>query len=919
MTRFLCAVFILLSLSHNTKAATYKLTGMVADSTGNVLNGASVSLLNPQDSTLAFFGISNEKGIFTITDVGEGSYMLQVAMMGYYTEYRKISVPAQNDNNLGAFLLKVNDAGSLLNEVVISGEKIPIRLKGDTIEYNAGSFKVKPDAVVEDLLRKLPGVEVDREGNIKSMGKSVSKVTVDGKEFFGTDPKIATKNLPADAIDKIQAFESKSEGSLFTGVDDGSREQTLNLTLKDGRKTGYFGEAKGGLGIPQKYETSLKAFKFRPKSQIAVLGMLNNVNKFGFTFNDYFNFNGGLSSLMQGNSSLKVDSDEPIDFGQPIPGDITSGALGLNYSIEPYANSRLNLHYMGNGARKLLEENSTSQNFTPTGTFKNDAQSHSTNANLANRLAASWRSQIDSIHLLKINLTGQLGNNKNDEQAKSTSSASDQLLNTLERQNYGRGSKQELAAAANWYTRLKGKWPVLEADFNAQYKRSKSDTRWNNLTTFTTVGQTIADNQYRTNDGRQLTASGKISAVRSLGNSFFLLPSVSAGIDRQSNNRIQGPLANESQVTDTLSPEMGRNIITIAPGLELKRNRKKLRWSLGLNARTMWLNPSLNGTTLYNHNYNYLLPYVRWENDLSNGQRLTLSYNTHVNAPEALQLLPVTDFSNPLYRLTGNTNLKQEYEHNVNLNYNRFNQFNMSSFFIMMNGSYTRDKIGWSRTIQPDLSQDLLAVNTDYALQATLNAQYSRPVRKLGLQITADLQETWNRTLSPVNGVGNINNSLSHQLELSFSNLNSDVWDIRGGGSVQISTAAYSLNKELNNTYYNYTGFASIGYRPTENWNFQISGDLTYYAARSFDNPLTVPLLKAEITRYIFKNQRGAISLNGFDLLDKNKAVTRTSQLNYLMEQRSNIIGRYFMLSFSYKLNKAGRKADPGGVIIKAR
>ncbi|MFA6060191.1 MAG: hypothetical protein WC756_18465 [Taibaiella sp.] len=230
-----------------------------------------------------------------------------------------------------------------------------------------------------------------------------------------------------------------------------------------------------------------------------------------------------------------------------------------------------------------------------------------------------------------------------------------------------------------------------------------------------------------------------------------------------------------------------------------------------------------------------------------------------------------------------------------------------------------RDKIGWSRTIQSDLSQDLLAVNTDYALQATLNTQYSRPVRKLGLQVTADFQETWNRTLSPVNGVGNVNNSLSHQLELSVSNLNSDVWDIRGGGSVQISTATYSLNKELNNTYYNYTGFARIGYRPTENWNFLISGDLTYYAASSFDNPLTIPMLKAEITRYIFKNQRGAISLNGFDLLDKNKAITRTSQLNYLMEQRSNIIGRYIMLSFSYKLNKAGRKADQGSITIDAR
>jgi hypothetical protein len=236
----------------------------------------------------------------------------------------------------------------------------------------------------------------------------------------------------------------------------------------------------------------------------------------------------------------------------------------------------------------------------------------------------------------------------------------------------------------------------------------------------------------------------------------------------------------------------------------------------------------------------------------------------------------------------------------------------------MMNGSYTTDKISWSRTIQPDLSQDMVAVNTDYALQARMNAQYSRPVRKLGLQVTASLQETWNKSLSPVNGIDNINNTLSHQLELSFSNLNSDKWDLRWGGTAELSSANYSLNKELNNNYYNYSGFARIGYRPSDNWNFVLSGDITYYTARSFNDPLTIPLLKAEVTRYIFKNQRGAISLNGFDLLDRNKALLRTSQLNSLIEQRSNIIGRYVMLSFSYKLNRAGRKGDPGagGIMI---
>jgi hypothetical protein len=920
MYKHLIIIFLALCLGTVTHANTFKITGRVTDTSGAALPGASVSLLHPEDSTLAVFGISNVNGDFAMTEVKEGNYILQVAVMGYYTTYRQLTVPVAAGNNLGAIPLQVNETTQQLNEVVISGEKVPLRLKGDTLEYNAGSFKVKPDAVVEDLLRKLPGVQVDKEGNIKSMGKNVSKVLVDGKEFFSGDPKVATKNLPADAIDKVQAFEKRSDESLFSGIDDGQREQTLNLKLKDNKKTGYFGEAKIGGALPEQYDASVKAFQFRKKSQLAALGMLNNINKFGFTFEDYINFNGGLSSLMRNGGSISMNSNEaPVDFGQPVTGKITSGAVGLNYSLEPWNKSRLNFSYMGNGIDKFLDQYVNSKNFTPGSSFEKAEHSEGNDRSLTHRLSANFRGEADSFNLFTFNASGKLGNSKNDTRLQSEAYQLEALQNRLNNTNTVWGDATDLNGTAGWTKKGKGKWPLFQAKLQGSHTRNKEESEWSNAAFFPVTQQEFNDRQYRFNNLVQTTASATLSTVYSFGNSYYLEPSLDAGYNKESIRRRQGPLDYSDIMIDSLSPHFYRNVLSVTPGLELKRTLKKMQWNIGLQWQTTDISSSLNSKKLNSNTYHYLLPSARWQKDFGTGRRLVVGYNTEINTPGALEMLPVTDFSNPLFRVTGNTNLKPEYQHNLNLNYNRFDQFNMSSFFIMMNGSYTRDKIGWSRTIQPDLSQDLLAVNTDYALQARLNTQYSRPVRKLGLQVTADLQETWNRTLSPVNGVGNINNSLSHQLELSVSNLNSDVWDIRGGGSVQISTAAYSLNKELNNTYYNYTGFARIGYRPTENWNFLVSGDLTYYAASSFDKPLTVPLLKAEITRYIFKNQRGAISLNGFDLLDKNKAVTRTSQLNYLMEQRSNIIGRYIMLSFSYKLNRAGRKADQGGIMINAQ
>lgn len=299
-------------------AGQYNLRGRVTDSLQVALSGVSVALLDPRDSTLVGFSITNEQGIYTLTAIREGSYLMQMALMGYYTYYTTLEVNETIEKDLGLQVLSLNGRGTELDAVIVSGEKIPIRLKGDTLEYNAGSFKVKPDAVVEDLLKKMPGMQVDKNGNIQSMGKTVTKVLVDGKEFFGDDPKVATKNLPADAVDKIQSFEKKSDASLFSGIDDGAREQTLNLVLKDGKKTGYFGEAKAGGGIPGKYEGLLKAFKFRQKSQLATMGMFNNINKFGFSFEDYFNFNGGLSALAGG--EIRLDSDEmPVDLGSRFP------------------------------------------------------------------------------------------------------------------------------------------------------------------------------------------------------------------------------------------------------------------------------------------------------------------------------------------------------------------------------------------------------------------------------------------------------------------------------------------------------------------------------------------------------------------------------------------------------------------------
>ncbi|MDC3210900.1 carboxypeptidase regulatory-like domain-containing protein, partial [Saprospiraceae bacterium] len=241
--RLICVGF-LLQLSLGSFAQKVNIQGFLSDTLSDPLISATVVLLNPQDSTMEYFAITSVSGKFNIQGVKPGKYIFQASYLGYESIFNPIDLTSSSEVlQMGNLMLKAEQ--KMLGEVTVEGERIPILIKKDTVEYNAGSFQVKPNAAVEDLLKKLPGVEVSKDGSIKAHGEAVKSIMIDGKEFFGNDPKIASQNLPADAIDKVQVFDKKSEMADFTGVDDGVTNKTINLKLKDGKKKGYFGNVTG--------------------------------------------------------------------------------------------------------------------------------------------------------------------------------------------------------------------------------------------------------------------------------------------------------------------------------------------------------------------------------------------------------------------------------------------------------------------------------------------------------------------------------------------------------------------------------------------------------------------------------------------------------------------------------------------------
>jgi len=300
--------------------------------------GATVTVLEKKDSSLVSFTMTGNDGHFELKGLANGDYRLMITHVNYHNSNTFFTI-SDNSKNAEPGNVVMSDRSKVLEEVVLANDAPPVTLINDTIQYNAGSFKTAPNASVEQLLKKLPGVKVEKDGTIKAQGEKVTKVLVDGKEFFGNDPKVATKNLPADAIDKVQVYDKQSDQAQLTGFEDGNYEKTINLKLKKDKKKGMFGKVNAGAGNKERYEGKFNVNSFKGARQFSAIGMGNNTNAEGFSFMDILNFTGELSRMQSGgggNMNFNITGEQAAAMGMN-PGGANSGIItarggGLNYN-----------------------------------------------------------------------------------------------------------------------------------------------------------------------------------------------------------------------------------------------------------------------------------------------------------------------------------------------------------------------------------------------------------------------------------------------------------------------------------------------------------------------------------------------------------------------------------------------------------
>ncbi|MCP4723805.1 MAG: outer membrane beta-barrel protein [bacterium] len=842
--------------------------GRVTDESGEPLIYATIAMLSPADSTVQYYGIADKDGKYEIKYIKSGRYLIQYSYVGMEITYEEAAIPAPAGEDFGTKVLKT--AANVQEVIEISADRIPIQFKKDTVVFDAKAFKVRTGAVVEDLLKKIPGIEVDKTGNMKALGEDVTKVLVDGKEFFSGDPKVATKNLPSDAIDKVEVFDKRSDEAEFMGIDDGIQDRTINLLLNEDARKGYFGNVDGGGGTVEHHKAKGDLYRFSSKLQNAVLGMHNNINEFGF-------------SGPKGNQ-----------FGQQVSGLNTSGAGGINMMYNPTRFNRYFASYLFTSTKTKLLQNTSTENFLEDGSYFQDSDMNQVENNKPHSLRFGMNHRFGTKHQMIIRGAINTSSNNSVTQTLTNTNLDDSPVNSLDNSSDNRSDQTGFYFNGNDIIKLRDATTQLKTNLFASYSNNTSELDYTNITTIYGTNSTLINDHYRNDKTGNLSFNVNPTLVQKVNPYWYLTAGVNMGSKKRDLDRRQEM---SGTLIDSLSADFNTRETSISPSISLQRSVNKSWFTFNLGARWINFDKMLSSSSLGKSDYFFFTPRISYKNLYREGRRIEAGYNMSTGIPGLTQLLPVTNTINQISLYQGNPGLKPEQRHNLNFAWSYFDQFSFTSFFTRLTARYTKDKFSTSQTVNDDLTKTITPVNVKYNYMLSLNSNFSTPIRALGLIVNLKSNEIWSRGLSIVNSEDNIQTVFSHSLDVNFENRGQGDLNFSVGGSVSRTSSKYSIAEAMNNVYYNTTYYTDIYYTPNDQWTFGTEANVVSYNSDSFSGTETIPLINASISYFFLEGGKMGLVLYGYDLLEKFTNFQQTNGLNYIMEQDKNALGRYVMLS----------------------
>ena len=888
-------------------------TGSVVEQGSDTpIEQATVRLLNVKDSAMVRGVVSARNGSFTLKNVKKGSYLLHITFIGYDPLYQPLQITGKkNPVNVGK--LELSDGAIELGEAVVIGKAPEVTVRNDTVEYNADSYKVTEGSVLEDLLKKMPGVEVESEGKITVNGKEVKKVMVDGKEFFSDDPKVASKNLPAKMIDKLQVLDKKSDMAQMTGFDDGEEETVINLTVKPGMKQGWFGNAYGGYGSKDRYEGNAMVNRFVNNDQITFMGGTNNTNNMGFS---------DLASTMF--SGMGGGGGRRGGFGAGS-GITSSGNAGLNFSKE-FKPDKLTL---GGNTRYSHSDNdarskSDRQNILPgdSSSYDNsEAMSRTKSDNFGVDFRLEWKP--DTMTQLIFRPSFSLSHSMNDNFSDATTLDNERdTVNTNKSSNYSESNGYNLNASIDFSRKLNNKGRVFSATLSGGNSDSYSDGM--NRSDIVYFNQTdalknsIIDQRSRY-DNKGFNYRAYVSWVEPIGHNNFIQATYSISQRKQEalKNVYNQDADGIYNVLDSAYNQSYRNnFISQRASLSFKSQRAKFNYTIGLN-----LDPSYSSsenfvgdTTLskITRKVVNLSPMAQFNYMFDKRTNLRIMYNGRTSQPSMTQLQPVADISDPTNITIGNPDLNPRYTNNVFIRFQQFTPEKQRAFMIMANGSYIiNDIVSYTSYNQETGVKTTTYKNVNGNYSGNVRMMLNTPLKNKKFSINSMTMASFANSNGYINEEKNTNRNLILS-ERGGIDFRSSYLDLGVNGNIRYNATSNSLQKENNQNTFNYGagGYTTI-YLPL---NFKIESDVNWSTNSGYGDGFkqNEVLWNASASKSFLKNNQGTLRFKIYDILQQRSNISRSVTASYIQDSEYNTLGSYFMVHFIYRFSifKGGASAS---------
>ncbi len=913
-------VLLLISCSVTSFSQNITIKGKILDSKTQVpLESATVYLSRVSDSTVVDYTITDKNGGFAIsTKKITKPVFLKVSYIGYQT-YKQQLESIVTDKDFGT--LRMAENGNTLGEVVVKSEAPPIRIKKDTLEFNASSFKLRPDSNVETLLKQLPGVEIDEQGKIKVNGKDVNQVLVNGKPFFDKDGKIALQSLPSDIINKVQVTDTKTRKEELTKQAASSNNASINLTIDEDKNKGLFGKFMGGYGSDKRYESSALVNYFKNKRKISLLASSNNINSTGFSMDEIFdNMGGGRNVSYFFNNDDNSYGIGNLRFGGG-KGIIQSNMVGINYADEWFKGFDGNGAYFYSGTNANNSNRTRLVNLLPSGNLTTVSNGNTHEERDGHNFTFNFDYKIDST--ATINVAPKFSTSKASNVGNSYQSTYDdngQLLNDNSAQTADAVNKTNFNNTVNFNKAFKRKGRFVNV-FLENINTAEDGEAINKSATQFYQDATPDDVRNQDRKTRKISDSyaTEIEYAEPVTDSMQVKLGVYARFEKTTDDR---KVFDFNSVTQSYSDvnalqsnfwSSTTKLVTPKTGFSIQRKKFDLSLSAGTTI-TGYDNSSLYLGNKTDLNKNYIFPYASAYGSFrfTKSASLWVNYEYLASFPTAEQFLPVENLTDPLNTYIGNPNLGLNETHNVNMNFNNYDYATRSGYGVYVGGQFNGNEIVSSTVYSASGKRTTTYADVSGTYETWYGVRWNKTYKSNAHTFKFVL--AFNPGLAKSKGF--TDGKLFEAQSLRLSPRMNFTYEYG-----ELLTINPSYNLTYNQTdYSNYlvTSAATVVHKfnlqTTNYWpkNWVFGNDFGYtYNSNIADGFKKDFYLWNSSLAYSFYKKKITAKVKVYDLLNQNQATTRRITPTSIRDEENVVLKRYAMFSLSYKIEKFAGKEKP--------